>query len=283
MPYILKDLVIDRVDLVDEGANSAAFIELYKRKEKSELMDIKDILAKMKPEHAEVITAALDEAEGKVTKANADLEDANQKLTDKDAELTAANEALEKANAELDELKAKDKVCECGGELGEDGKCKECGGVKKATSFDETELVKSMPEQARELFIKMRSQKEAAEEQVRKNAEAAAESEAIAKAATLKAIPVEQNKLVGILKGCSPEVLEVLTVASEAIEAAVLGEVGKNKGNGAADTGADAWSNIEKAAEVIQKRDSVTKEKAISIAISENPELYKQYLEGGAR
>ena len=33
MPYELKDLVIDRVDLVDEGANSAAFIELYKRKE----------------------------------------------------------------------------------------------------------------------------------------------------------------------------------------------------------------------------------------------------------
>ena len=27
MPYILKDLVVDRVDLVDEGANSAAFIE----------------------------------------------------------------------------------------------------------------------------------------------------------------------------------------------------------------------------------------------------------------
>ena len=30
MPYILDDLVIDRVDFVDEGANSAAFIEVFK-------------------------------------------------------------------------------------------------------------------------------------------------------------------------------------------------------------------------------------------------------------
>ena len=36
MPYLLEDLVITRVDLVDEGANSAAFIELYKRKERGE-------------------------------------------------------------------------------------------------------------------------------------------------------------------------------------------------------------------------------------------------------
>jgi hypothetical protein len=283
MPYLLKDLVIDRVDLVDEGANSAAFIELYKRKENSELMDIKEILAKMKPEHAEVINTALEDAEAKLAKANKDLTDANQKLTDKDTELSAANDALAKANEELETLKAKDKVCECDGELGEDGKCKECGGTKKSASFDETELVKSMPEQARALYLKMRTQKEAAEEQVRKNAEAQAEADAIAKAASLKAIPVEQATLVGILKGCSPDVLSVLTAANDAIEAAVLGEVGKNKGNGASTEAADAWSDIEKAAEAIQKRDSVTKEKAISLAISENPELYKQYLEGGAR
>lgn len=296
MSYLLTDLVIDRVDLVDEGANSAAFIELYKRKEIGEQMDIKDILAKMKPEHAEVITSALNEADNKVAeangalaKANEDLSEATQKLTekeselaDKESELTAANEALDKANAELESLRANDK-CECGGELDEDGKCKSCGATKKSASFDEAEVVKSMPEPARALFLKMRAQKEAAEEQVRKEAEAKAEADAIAKAASLKAIPVEQDRLVGIIKGCSPEMLSVLTAANDAIEAAVLGEVGKNRGNGASTDTDDAWGQLEKAADAIAKRDSVTKEKAISIAVSENPELYKQYLEGGVR
>lgn len=261
MPYELKDLVIDRVDLVDEGANSAAFIELYKRKENSDPMDFNEILSKMKPEHAEVITQAFEAKNAELTKAREDLTAATQSLTDKTAELDAANEELAKANTELEALKA--------------------DSVEKGV--DEEELLKSMPDGARELYLKMRTQKEAAEEQVRKAAEAEAESAAITKAASLKAIPVEQDKLVGVIKGCSPEVLEILTAASNAIEAAVLGEVGKNKGNGA-DTGeSDAWAQIEKKAEEIAKRDNVTKEKAISIAVSENPELYRQYINGGAK
>ena len=68
MPYILEDLVIDRVDLVDEGANSAAFIELYKRKEQSK-MNFEEILSKMKPEHAKVIQETLDTVTNDLTKA----------------------------------------------------------------------------------------------------------------------------------------------------------------------------------------------------------------------
>lgn len=261
MPYELKDLVIDRVDLVDEGANSAAFIELYKRKENSDPMDFNEILSKMKPEHAEVITQAFEAKDAELAKAREDLTVATQSLTDKTAELDVANEELAKANSELETLKA--------------------NPVEKGV--DEEELLKSMPDGARELYLKMRTQKEAAEEQVRKSAEAEAEAAAVAKAVNLKAIPVEQSKLVGIIKGCSPEVLEVLTAASEAIEAAVLGEVGKNKGNGAGTEESDAWAQIEKKAEEIAKRDGVTKEKAVSIAVSENPELYRQYIDGGAK
>ena len=54
MPNILTDLIIDRVDLVDEGANSAAFVELFKRKEQGNPMELSEILSKMKPEHAGV-------------------------------------------------------------------------------------------------------------------------------------------------------------------------------------------------------------------------------------
>lgn len=286
MPYALLDLIVDRVDFVDEGANSAAYIELYKRKETNNPMDFVEILGKMKPEHAEVVSKAFSDKDEELSKARNDLGAVTQSLADKETELTAANDALAKANAELETLKAKNDVCECGGEAGEDGKCTACGKTKKATAFDETETLKSMPEAARAMFEQMRAQKEAAEEQVRKSLAEKAEADAIAKAASLKALPVEQSKLVDILKSCSSEVAELLTTINSAIESTVLDEVGKNRGNGAAGastTSDEAWSKLEKKAEEIAKRDSVTKEKAMATALSENPDLYRDYLNGGAK
>ena len=283
MAYELQDLVVDRVDLVDEGANSAAFIELYKRKETRNPMDLNEILSALKPEHAEVVQKAFDAKDEALSKAAADHEAA---IAGKDAEISAANEALAKANAELETLKSK--PCECDGEADENGTCKTCGRAKKSTSFDETETMKSMPEPVRAMFEKMRLQKEAAEAEVRKANEEKAEAAAVAKAASLKAIPVEQEKLVGILKSCTPEVAELLTTINSAIEATVLSEVGKNVGNGAAvgsamTTSDEAWSKLEAKATEIAKRDSVTREKAMATALDENPELYREYLNGGAK
>lgn len=277
MPYILEDLVIDRVDLVDEGANSAAFIEVFKRKEQETVMDFSEIISKLKPEHASVIQHELDAA-------NAELEKARNENIDLQSQLEKANGALAAANEELEVLKAKEcDTCECDGEADENGTCKACGKPKKkGTGFDEAEVLKAMPAAAREAFEKMRAQKEAAEEQVRKAAEEKIEAEAVAKAATMKSLPVEQKDLVEILKSCSPEVVAVLEAASNAIDGVVLDEVGKSKPVDVA-TGADsAWAQIEAKAEEIAKRDSVTKQRAIGIAIKENPELYKEYLDGGA-
>ena len=287
MPYLLEDLVIDRVDLVDEGANSAAFIELYKRKERSATMDIKEILSKMKPEHSAVIQAELDKLSGEITIAKEALatvttecSTAKQDLEKAKEDLKAANEGKEKAESELETLKAKEsEECECDGEADENGMCKVCGKPKKKAAFDEEETLKSMPAAARAMFIKMRTQKEAAEEEVRKAKDAEAQAEAVAKAAELKALPIETDKLVGVLKNCSAEMVDVLTTINAAIEGTVLDEVGKsNPGS----KGADAWAKIEAKADEIAKRDSVTKQKAVSIAIKENPELYKEYLQGGA-
>lgn len=287
MPYLLEDLVVDRVDLVDEGANSAAFIELYKRKERSATMDIKEILSKMKPEHSAVIQAELDKLSGDVTKAKEDLvtvtterDTATQDLAKAKEDLKAANEGKEKAESELETLKAKQSdVCTCDGEEDENGMCKACGKPKKKAAFDEEETLKSMPAAARAMFIKMRTQKEAAEEEVRKAKDAEKQAEAVAKAAELKALPIETEKLVGVLKSCSADMVDVLTTINAAIEGTVLDEVGKSN---AGSKGADAWAKIEAKADDIAKRDSVTKQKAVSIAIKENPELYKEYLQGGA-
>ena len=125
MPYMLEDLVIDRVDLVDEGANSAAFIELYKRKEQS-AMNFEEILSKMKPEHAEVIQAEINKAKEDLAKAQEDLASVTAERDQASEDLKAANDDLAKANSELETLKAK-AHCECDGEADEDGVCKSCG------------------------------------------------------------------------------------------------------------------------------------------------------------
>lgn len=255
MPYILDDLTVDRVDLVDEGANSAAFIEIFKRKETEGPMDFDAIISKMKPEHVEVINQHIAGITEELTKARGDLEAANKTIEEK-------TEALDAANATIATYKSKEE------------------DVAKSAEASEEDVLKSLPENLREAFVKMREQKNAAEEQVRKAAEEKAEAEAVAKAATLKAIPVEQDVLVGILKNCDQSVIDVLGAAAEAIETTLLGEVGKRGAQ--VNTGDDAWGKLEAKAEEIAKRDSITKQKAFDTAIKENPDLYKEYLDGGA-
>lgn len=263
MPYILEDLVVDRVDLVDEGANSAAFIELFKRKEHCK-MDINEILSKMKPEHASVIQGALDTAAADLKKSNDERDEAikerDEALRERDdakEELAATDEELKQTKEELDAAKAND----------------------SAAAFDETETMKSMPPEVRSIFEKMKLQKETAEEELRKSREAEKTAEAISKAKELKAIPYEQEKLVDIIKNADAAVLDLLSVVNAAIEGTVLDEVGKSS-TGA--SGADAWAKIEAKADEIAKRDSITKAKATAVAIKENPGLYKEYLQGGA-
>lgn len=273
MPYLLEDLVVDRVDLVDEGANSAAFIELFKRKERKESMDYKEVIAKMSPEQGKLVQAELDKLAGEVTKAKEDLatvtterDEAKKQLDETNGKLETANDDLATAKSELDALKQDE---------GKDGAAK--------AAFDEEETMKAMPKEARELFTKMKAQKDAAEEELRKAKDAEKHAEAVAKAATLKSLPIEQAKLVELVKGATPEVLELLATVATAMDETVLGEVGKSKaGAGTAYTSNEAWAQIEAKADEVAKKDSISKAKAISKVVNENPDLYKQYLQGGA-
>lgn len=263
MPCLLEGLVIDRVDLVDEGANSAAAITLFKRKEQNQAMGIKEILEKMKPEHAAIIQEELDRLNADVTKS-AEVVTERDTLKSANEKLTKANEDLTKANNALDaEIK------------------KHKGDAAAEPSMEE--IMKNLSPEVREFITKLNDQKVAAEVAVRKAAEAEAEATAVAKAATLKALPLEQSKLVGIIKGASPEILELLTTLNAAMESTALGEVGKASPNGGGkNPAADAWAKIEKKADEIVKTDKVSKAKAISMAVEQNPDLYKEYLEGGA-
>jgi len=273
VPFILKDLVIDRVDLVDEGANSAAFIQLYKRKERSDKMDLKDIIAQMKEEHASVVKSALADLETKIEKLQTELNEVTIERDNAKADLKKIKDELEKVQEDFEKTK---------NELNELKVSKAMTDNNEEENFEE--VLKSLPENVRELFKKMKAQKEAAEEAIRKAKEAEEHAQAVAKAAELKALPIEQDKLVNVIKGCSKEVLELLTTINAAMEETVLGEVGKSRVNAGANAGTSnaAWDKIEAKAAEIQKSRGVSKAKAISIVIEENPDLYKEYLQGGA-
>lgn len=279
MPYLLEDLIVNRVDLVDDGANSEAFIELYKRKEQN-VMTVTEVLSKMKPEHAAVIQDEINKAKEELSKAQEDLanvtterDEAKEECDKVKEELTTANEDLENTKSELESLKA-EKAC--------GGKDDDPEKSKSGSAFDETETFKSMPQEIKDMFAQLKAQKEAAEEQIRKAKDAEETAKAVSKAKELKAIPVDQEKLVGIIKNANADILDLLTVVNAAIEGSVLGEVGKSNPGATGASSNDAWSKIEAKADEVAKRDSITKAKAIAVVLDENPELYREYLNGGA-
>ena len=277
MPKMITDLTIDRVDLVEEGANSAAFIRLYKSR--GEKMNYESILKSLKPEHAKVI-------EEEMAKAKEALDAANQTIVEKGADIDALNTKI----AELEEA-AKRKPCKKEDDMEDDmeddkddgeGSCGKSSKTGGGASFDETEVIKSMPEEAREMFAKMRMQKEAAEAELRKAKEAEAEADAKNKATMLKSLPVEQSELVDFIKA-NPSSFDMLQSIAAAIDGAVFNEVGKSReGATFSATSSDAWCQIEKEAKAIATADGITEQAAVARVIKEKPELYKQYLEGGA-
>jgi DNA repair exonuclease SbcCD ATPase subunit len=248
MPNLLLDLVVDRVDLVDEGANSAAFIKLYKRKERIKDMSFEEIIKQLKPEHAEVIKAELEKAKSEVP------EEVSKKLT-----------KLQDIEEELNEVK------------------QELAKAKKQDTGEENieDIIKKLDDPIQRVFKSMQAKADAAEALAKQLTEEREREEAIAKARELKALPVEEETLVEVVKDVSPEVFDILKKASDALESSdIFEEVGKGKGGH--DT-VDAWSKIEKKAEEIASRDNISKEKAIGIVVNENPDLYKEYLNGGVR
>lgn len=277
MPNVIIELLVDRVDLVEEGANSAAFVELFKRREKTQ-MTTDEILSQLEPEHAEVIKTALKETAEALEKSKAENED----LAKAKEEADATAEQLGKEKAEL-EAKV---PCECDGEADETGTCKTCGKKKLAKAggvagMDEEETLKGLSDSAKAYVEKLKLQATAAEAAVRKANEVQAVEMAKARAATLKSLPVKEDDLIEILKGADEKLVDMLTTISTAIDATVLTEIGKASHNTTGDADA-AWSKIEAEASKIEKTAGVTKQKAIALAIEAKPELYKEYLKGGS-
>src|SRR5690606_2471662 len=90
----LIDPDYNRVDLVKEGANSKTHIKLFKSRG-GNVMTLQEIIAKMTPEHAKVVTDAFDAIQKTADDAAKELE-----------KVTKAKEAAETALQEAEVAKA---------------------------------------------------------------------------------------------------------------------------------------------------------------------------------
>lgn len=271
VPTELKRLKIDRVDLVPEGANSAAFVTLYKGKEMKS-MDATEILSKLKPEHAAVIQAELDSLKKAKEDAEKACEEAKKACDAAAAQTQSGNsddEDTKKANGGQSQAKPKSTLS--------------AKAAEGTTSFDEDEtLTKGLDPQVVAFIDQLKKQKAAAEEVAKEAIAKERHANAMTKAAELKALPIEESQLVAFIEKSNDETVDLLSAIAKGIESTVLSEEGSNTSQTFTKSSSAAWEKIEKEAQRLASERGVTVAKATGMVISEQPELYKEYLEGGA-
>lgn len=271
VPTELKRLKIDRVDLVPEGANSAAFVTLYKGKEMKS-MDATEILSKLKPEHAAVIQAELDSLKKAKEDAEKACEEAKKACDAAATQASSGNsddEDTKKANGNQSQAKPKSTLS--------------AKAAEGTTSFDEDEtLTKGLDPQVVAFIDQLKKQKAAAEEVAKEAIAKERHANAVTKAAELKALPIEESQLVAFIEKSNDETVDLLSAIAKGIESTVLSEEGSNTSQTFAKSSSAAWEKIEKEAQRLASERGVTVAKATGMVISEQPELYKEYLEGGA-
>lgn len=236
----LKNIDYNRVDLVKEGANSQAFIKLFKSKG-GNTMNLEEILKLMKPEHSEVIQKALK-----------DLEDALEvaKAAKKDDTKDENNDPTDSDDMETMMKSIKDPV------------------MKK---FMEEQIAKTKAAEA--FVLKMKEEKDEQEAVAKAKELTGIGAEEAKLAEVYKKLKNTDEQLCtdvfGIFKAA-----QALASQGGAFQEIGKGTEGKDQGL----TEAAAWSQIEAKAEEIGKARNINKSAAITAAINENPDLYAQYL-----
>ena len=242
----LVDIEYDRVDLVKEGANSQAFIKLVKSKG-GQPMNFEEIVAKLKPEHAQVIQA--------VVKAKEDeLEDVKKQLKE-------AQEEIEKLKAQVNPPQGQSEE--------EILKSVKDPAIRQLL---ETQIAKARA--AEEIAKKLKEEQEEHEavEKAKEVPNIGAEEQTIASVyKRLKAVdPQLCEDVFGIFKAASALIAE----------SGAFGEVGKSAAttDSVATNEDAAWAKIEQKADEIAKAKNITKAAAVAEAIRQHPELYEEYL-----
>ena len=273
---LLKDLIINRIDLVPEGDNPMAHIMMYKRREGGDITENTrkstwwmDIQTYFNLKGEDLMT--LKEILGKLSDGEAQF--LNKALEDKDAELNAVKEALKSKESELETVKTDLEKAQSDVEV-----------AKAATEQKVTEDIwKGANPELKKAYDELAEQQKQASEALKKMQYDTKKEKFSARVATLKALSTPENFSETLIKveesvggDAFNELFTVLEAANKAIdEGALLKEAGKS--GGGAPTG--AMAKIEKLAKEIVSAEGITMEAAVAKVADTHPELYKQHRE----
>lgn len=276
---LLKDLIINRIDLVPEGDNPEARIVLFKNKEGGDhtediskaqwwmdvqtyfnlkgedIMSLKEILEKLSEGEQQFLTKTIADKD-KVAKDAMEAKDKEAKkvLEAKDVELKKAQDALAKAK------------------------------VKEPGAAEPEDIWKNANPKIKEAYDKLTEKQEKDSKEVKKLSTQIMEADFVEKAKTFKGLsikPEDFGKTLMKVSNADPKAFEeinkVLHAADKAIvESKLFEEQGRA---GKAESGAYAKIK-EMAKKVVDKSEGkVTQEAAEQQVVEANPELYKQYQE----
>lgn len=139
---------------------------------------------------------------------------------------------------------------------------------------DFEEMIKGLDPKLQNILRQTEAKRVAAETAILKMRQEKEESIAKAKAEQLKNLPLKEDELISLVKGADEKMFKSLQAISKAFDENVLIEKGKNTPNPNTNS---AWDQIDAKADSIAKSRNISKAKAISAVISEEPELYDKY------
>lgn len=277
MPFKLKNMLIDRVDLVDKGANPDAQIVLFKRDGGDDVLKIDEsILNKFENRLKNAIESLL-----------------TKKGADKMPEEFDVNKFLESLPEEQrPEVKARfDKVAALEVDLAKkdediDKLTKEIEALAKNTPNDpeSTDIWKGVNPEIKKMFEQQQQKADEAEKLAKKLEEDQKNASFIQKAAEFKALPLKSEELGPIFKRINDQnpddyakIEAFLKSVNNLLEEnnEIMKTVGSSQGS---DAGKGAWDVIiGKAKNFMANDSSLTQEAAINKVLQLEPGLYEEY------
>lgn len=171
------------------------------------------------------------------------------------------------------------------------------GGAEMAEQFlgeredeDVEEMMMEMPKEVQkqvETLFKSHKQllkeKQEIMKELKEAKEKEKEKEYIAKAKEFDNLPIKAEEFGLVLKSIASNSEDDYKAVEELLKS--VDEIAKTSGifkelgsSSEGESGANAWSRIEKSADSLVKEEGLTKEKAITKVLSDNPDLYQEYL-----
>lgn len=218
------------------------------------------------------------------------LADAKAKIKELEMKLGETMKELEKTKKMYGNMMDEDKKKKMMGE-DEDDKKKSMHDKddKKMKKSDDEELIKSAPVEVQLIVAEMRKAADealaratAAEEVLLKERDDRADAEAITKAKAWGHLPIEAEKigpalrrLAGIDVDLAKAVEDMLNaVEAQAESANIFAEIGKS----GTPTSGSAYEQLSSMAKAVSETSGITFEQAFTNAVSQNTDLYSQYL-----